>query len=175
MAFLTNWYSPQVWDISLKMLGKRTRPEMKTKAAETVGLLKFAVTLLEKYGLFLGVDGAALLESGRAAMLFNDIVKSSGRCLDLPTRQRLLTAVLRHSNLFLRAGGVLTPKHHLMLHCVQRTGLKGNPRFYHTYRDESLNGRVARIARTSHRLTFCDTVHRKFRILSRLQPVLGMC
>ena len=39
----------EVWNLTLEMLGKRSSPELKAKAAETRGLLDFAVELLEKY------------------------------------------------------------------------------------------------------------------------------
>ena len=66
------------------------------------------------------------------------------------------------------------PKHHWMVHCVQQPPTFGNPRFHHTYRDESLNGVIAKIAKTSARSTFAVTVHRKFGILQQLGLNDGM-
>ena len=55
----------------------------------------------------------------------------------------------------------MSPKFHLMFHCIQRAVSQGNPRFSSTYRDESLNGVIARIARSCHRRTWQAMVHHK--------------
>ena len=158
------------------MLGKRHAPELKTKAAETLGLLPFAVELLERFEASLGtMEARFLLASGRAALEVNNIIRDGQRVLSASSQEALMQAYLRHVCMFKRGGGALTPKHHLMFHLVQKTFERGNPKYYHCYRDESLNDIVGKIASTAHRLTFAETVHRKFNVLQALQPkMLGM-
>ena len=170
--------------MTLKMLGKRASPELKAKAAETRGLLDFAVELLEKHAArFHDRHGPknpktlheCLLASGKAAQQVENIINRGDREMNRETQQTLFFHYIRHVNFYTRAGGKLTPKHHLMVHMIQRIGRRGNPRFYATYRDESLNGIIGNIAKTSHRLTFCQTIHNKYELLQKLQPEgLGM-
>ena len=158
------------------MLGKRTNPELSAKAAETVGLLDFAVELCRDHGhLFPNNQGELLYASGKAALDFNRIMREAPRVLSRGQQEAMMTTYLRFTALFDRAGGKLTPKFHLMIHLIQQCGVRGNPRFYPTYRDESINGVIAKLARSSHRSTFADTVHAKFGVLQKLQPAgLGM-
>ena len=44
---------------------------------------------------------------------------------------------------------------------IQRALHRGNPRLYSTYRDESLNGIIAKIARSAHRRTWSNVIHFK--------------
>ena len=159
----------RVWNLTTKMLGKESNPNMKSKANETVHLLEFTVALLESHAAALEpVTQRFLLASGRAAVQVNDIIRTSDRVMSVATQQRLLDVYVRHCSMYVRAGGVLVPKHHIMLHCIQRCGELGNPRFYSCYRDESLNGVLVKISRSAHRMTFMQTVHKKFRVLGRL-------
>ena len=82
--------------------------------------------------------------------------------------QALLDAYTRHVNMRVRAGGEVQPKHHLMLHLVQRCLRFGNPKYYWTYRDESSNGIVTKIARSCYRRRFMMAVHDKFKWLTAL-------
>ena len=154
------------------MLGKAGKPELKAKAAETHGLLECAVNLLRKYQPQLracsgniAVECELLLAAGSAAMRVNEIIGSSPRVMSREALDSTLVSYLHFCTLFDRAGGHITPKFHMLVHCFQRSVLLGNPRFSMTYRDESLNGVVARIAASCHRNTWAETVHCKFNYL----------
>eukprot|EP00959_Pyramimonas_sp_CCMP1952_P415681 8709658-Pyramimonas_sp.AAC.1 len=54
------------------------------------------------------------------------------------------------------------PKHHLFRHLAAHICRKGNPRYYNTYWDESINGVIAKIANTTHRARFERMVFRKY-------------
>ena len=56
----------------------------------------------------------------------------------------------RHCALMKNAGGKFVPKHHLWAHMVHMAKIAGNPRFYSTFLDETLNGVVASIAQSCH-------------------------
>jgi hypothetical protein len=166
-----SWHkkASQVWNITLKMLGKEVNPAVKAKASESRHLLDFCVKLVEVHQHHLEADvGRFLLISGKAAQHVNQIIRESPRVMTVADQQRLLDAYLRHCTTFFRAGGLAVPKHHLMIHCIQRISYLGNPRFYSCYHDESLNGVVVKIARSCHRMTFMRSVHNKFRWAGKL-------
>jgi hypothetical protein len=159
----------QVWNLTIKMLGKETNPVLRAKASETRHLLEFCVGLLERHQASMEpVRCQFLLAGGRAAMEVNRIMADCGRIMSRVDQQRLLDAYLKHCAMHIRAGGTLVPKHHLFIHCIQRITYLGNPRFYSCYIDESLNGVVVKIARSCHRLTFMHSVHNKFRWAGQL-------
>jgi hypothetical protein len=172
-----NWNktASRVWNITIKMLGKEANPVLKTKANETAHLVPFLVHLLERHAPSLEpVTLKFLLASARSAAEVNDIIRSSPRVLTPDVQQNLMNAYVRHCAMYVRAGGNLVPKHHLMLHCLQLSGQLGNPKYYSCYRDESLNGVLVKIARSAHRLTFMETVHKKFRILEKIGGCMQM-
>ena len=76
---------------------------------------------------------------------------------------------LRHAKLYFEAGGSPTPKHHLCLHMFLSMATKGNPKYYHTYRDETLNGLIAKLCAAAHRFAFHTEVHRRFANLQQLR------
>ena len=154
----------EVWNLTLAMLGKRKSPELKAKAGETVGMLQFTVELLQKYRNQLqSIENCDyLIAAGKAALNVNDSMKRGSRVLTEVERECLLSEYLRHVSLYLQAGGKSTPKHHLCVHMIQRSSRLGNPKYYHTYRDETLNGLVAKLARAAHRWVFHTCVHRRY-------------
>jgi hypothetical protein len=159
----------QVWNLTIKMLGKEWNPVVNCKASESRHLLDFCVGLVEAHQHHLSAEeGRFLLLSGKAAQQVNQIIRESPRLMTAADQQRLMDAYLRHCSMFFRAGGWAVPKHHLMIHCLQRISYLGNPRFYTCYLDESMNGVVVKIARSCHRMTFMRSVHNKFRWAGKL-------
>ena len=96
------------------------------------------------------------------------LMKSAPLKVDNATQQQMLDLYLRFTRLYFDAGGDLKPKHHQLIHMFQRIWLHGNPRFTQTYRDESLNGIIGKIARSCHYRTFQRLTHHKFDIMQRL-------
>jgi hypothetical protein len=161
----------QVWDVTKKMLGKKRNPSFKGKASETHGLLLFAVGLLEdNMVFFLGAKGDIplrsmfLMHAGHAALHLDGLFQSSERNLNWSSRQQMLDLFLRFSHLYVRGGGQLVPKFHAMIHLLQWAHIHGNPKYYHTYRDESLNGLIAKIGKSCHFRSFQAVSHYKFSI-----------
>ena len=64
------------------------------------------------------------------------------------------------------AGVPMYPKHHLFRHLAAEICRKGNPRFYSTYHDESVNGVIANIAATTHRARLERMTFRKYGYLT---------
>ena len=156
------------------MLGKKANPTFKAKAAEALSLLPFLVELLEAHSAKVPLLCCQLLlASAKAAVRFNEILNSNGRVMPRAAQQELLDTYLRHMVFFERAGGRIVPKHHLLIHAIQRVDRLGNPRFYHTFRDESLNSVIAKIAASCHRNNFSEAVFRKWNILNELGVAYG--
>ena len=157
-----------VFDLTIGMLGPAKHPELKAKAAETVGMLGFVVHLLEKHANALPHGAADLLDSARAAVAVNTLIKESGRVMTPDQRRGLMQHYVRHAKLYFKAGGKPTPKHHLCLHLFVSMATRGNPKYYHTYRDETLNGLIAKLCAAVHRFVFHTEVHRRFANLQQL-------
>jgi len=92
-----------------------------------------------------------LLESAREAARFEAVLRSSERDMSATNIDESLFHYCRFLSLYSKCTTDLTPKCHLMFHQLLESGLKGKPRFYHSYNDESFNGLVAKIARSCHR------------------------
>ena len=60
-----------------------------------------------------------------------------------------------------------TPKHHLMIHLLHRSGYFGNPRFYANWLDENLNKTLKSACRLTSQATFENSV------LTRKQSILS--
>ena len=165
----------EIWNLTLKMLGKRKDPKISIKAAEAKGLLEFVVNLLEedvpKLAPAEAMQGALLLACGKSAFRVELALRNSGAMvLSRVQRQELLNDYTHHVSLYHRAGGKLKPKHHMMFHMILGSSWKGAPSLYATFRDESLNGVIAGIARSCHRNRFGEIIHFKF---SALQSLIG--
>lgn len=110
-------------DLVVKTLGSREQLSIKTKAAETRPLLHFCAWLLARYGHKLSsladqALGPASLELAR----FSELIRT---CPDVPPPRRvqeLHDAIKRYVVLAARAAVPPTPKLHLALHLVNRTG-----------------------------------------------------
>ena len=76
----------------------------------------------------------------------------------------LVKACLDHVEACTRMGMALKPKHHLFTHLTFDAKTKGNPRYYWTYLDESLNRLITIIASGAHRMTFERRIFAKFRL-----------
>ena len=151
------------------MLGTTDRPSLHAKAAESHGLALFIRHLLEvhlpSFQKKLPHDqarrGKYLLEAAKAAEHLDKPFSEKNRSFSRQQVQMALGAYSRFLAFFEKAGGSGTPKCHFMFHLIQRSLSKGNPSKYSTYRDESFNGLIAKIARSCHRRTWANVIHWK--------------
>lgn len=154
------------------MLGTEDRPELGAKAAESHGLLLFVEWLMDSHlSRFdtLGPDkqqrATFLREAAKAAVKLGHVFQCETRRLTRHQAQTAWNAYVRFLHFYAKANGNITPKCHFMMHLIQRSLFKGNPRLYTTYRDESFNGMLAKVARSCHRKTWMNTIHWKSREL----------
>ena len=128
---------------------------MSVKAAEARGLWDFCAKLLEDAvarldkgnGYFLKAE--LLYACAKSAVRVDELLRSTGTyVVTLDAQQEPLDSYLHHVTHFSRCGGRLRPKHHMMFHLIEQCDKIGAPAVRATYRDESLNGVIARIAQS---------------------------
>ena len=158
----------QVWNLTLKMLGKKSKPLLTAKAAETKGLLEFVVLQLQERRAVLEtlkpknrLVGELLLEAGISALKFEHLLKQLPLDINESGRQELSSSFNHFIQCYWKAGGEVKPKVHMMRHLIRRSSGLGNPRSYSQFRNESVNGVLARIARSCHRRSWNIMVHKK--------------
>ena len=74
-------------DLTPNMLGPKTAPKCKTKAAETWGLFLFLIAMLQKHAYVVGAAGARLHRAGSSLVRMVEIWDHLGRVLSLDDRQ----------------------------------------------------------------------------------------
>ena len=157
----------EVWDLTVKMIGTKENPQFLAKGSETKNVLPWIASVFNEYDdrfNSLGNQGLRLAlnftkEACVAAMEFEEILRSQNRYFSAGATADLFSKYMRFASLYNRAGGNFIQKHHLMIHCIRDTQFFGNPTYYSTYRSESFNGVLARIARNCHSSTFYSDIH----------------
>ena len=107
------------------------------------------------------------LQAGHAAVEFEDVIERNQSSVPTAEQQCMFDAYVRHVTLFNKGGGALKPKHHILFHMVWQTAVRGNPKMFTTYRLESLNGVLAKVARSCHRACWETRLHQQFAVLQQ--------
>ena len=107
------------------------------------------------------------LRAGHALETWYAVCAIASRGMTVEQQQVLLDAVIEHNTHYLAAGGHLVPKHHYWMHLAWDIVKTGNPRLFHCYQDESMNGRISQISASCHKLTFVRSVFRKVALQNR--------
>ena len=68
----------------------------------------------------------------------------------------------------------LLEKSYLLIHLIIEARHTGNPCFYSTYRDESFNGVLAKIARATHRLDWYHGIFKKVSVFNAFHQSQSM-
>ena len=110
-------------DFTVSLLGGQPAPQgctMKTKAAETLDLLRWAHNLLQHHASV--VPGAGVLLAASSALLeFFRLCKDADDVCSPALQQQFFDAALRCLLAMQRAGIDDVPKHHMFLHLAART------------------------------------------------------
>ena len=115
--------------------------------------------------------GRLLLSSGYNLQRWYDIIREEQRIFSPEVRSELFYCCQRFLVQYQAAGCHETPKFHMFMHLSLDTLETGNPAYFHTYPDESLNGMLSKVARSTHPRTFCLSVFQKiFAAGSLLNP-----
>lgn len=160
---LTRWYRTRARErpdeeltrcppLHHKMLGTPNNRNLKAKAAQTWGLLLFLLDSLLKYDGRVE-NGAYLREAGCELEGIVRHFRALGWSVPWRDHQQLVERYKRHLAIMeplLDAA----PKHHLMVHLLDRAGYQGNPARYSTFADESLNKELKKVLRLCHQANF---------------------
>eukprot|EP00959_Pyramimonas_sp_CCMP1952_P056974 1189487-Pyramimonas_sp.AAC.1 len=113
-------------NLTPKMLDTDTDKTIKTKAAETGVLLRWAIDLCQRKTNHLP-SGRVLYEAGSALAHVIDILKAVPRVVDKESCRELVQLAVRHINLAEAAEILMIPKHHMFVHLALRIRFWGNP------------------------------------------------
>ena len=155
------------------MIGAENSGRFGTKASESRHLLPFFVHMLREHSDTLAaahgdaVDIEALIGAGQALVDYMDILCRESRVMSHDGFKALLSLCRTHCDLAFQAGVHVLPKHHLFYHLTVRIAYQGNPRFYHTYLDESLNKTFALLASSCYRSTFEKRLFQKYSCITK--------
>lgn len=141
--------------------------QIASEAAETRHILPFLIGLLQKHSgdITDAADLDALIEAGTTLESYLQTLSMHGRDVPPDAQARLNTLCVRHCQLAEVAGVHIIPKHHLFIHVTELIAVKGNPRHYSTFLDESINGEIASICAALHRSTFERKALQRFGVL----------
>ena len=170
-AHMQKWY--KVTKAKSKLQGKltveriRTQggwPKLKAKAAATRHLASYALHIVQTFGSMSVDEDRKILGVCQLLCSFYSIMDSESQFLSPAAKTELpklgarlvglyssLATEAKRNNLKLWK---LQPKLHLFLHlCEWQAISQGNPRYYWTYSDEDLAGKMAEVASTCHPTT----------------------
>ena len=144
----------RISDVTKKMLGDAGEQRLKTKGAETWGLLLFLADELKIHRARLGDEGDRLLAAAQGLIGMATVWDKGGVRLSVDEQK----ACWRHYTAFLDATQIydelLLPKRHMVLHMLRRMPVFGNPRFHAAWKDESLNKLLKKCCRQVSQATF---------------------
>ena len=156
MNDLKRWYlrnkiphDLRVAELSMGMIGDKGHPDFGGKAAESGILVQWATDLCGRYADDVP-NGHLMRSAGEALTTYSKILKETPLVVPVAVKPRLLDCVLRHIRMLNLSDIPLLPKHHYWAHMTMQIQERGNPRFYSTFLDETLNKIVATIAIHSH-------------------------
>lgn len=109
--------------LTLNTLGPRDSCSLNTKAAETRPLLRFTAELLAEKQACLKPEDGALLPAGQALADFSDALRELPETVTVQQAARPVGLLKRYVSLAAAAKVPATPKLHLAMHLVQRTGI----------------------------------------------------
>jgi hypothetical protein len=143
----------EVQDFTLSMLGgKPTAQILGTKAAETKGLVPYVLSLVREFGWRIpGNESQYLIGAGEALVSYFRLLDQSGVVVEPSSLQAMYDAIKRHVTMSTKAGISLKPKHHQVVHLVDRTEKHGSPSSYATFEDESINRVLKKVGEAAHR------------------------
>ena len=148
-AALMSWYKARhaenpsecltrVADFSAKTVGNASKQVLKTKGAETYGILMFSLFILNKYGARIGPQWQRLLKAGKCLADIVKIWQEHDWIIPKAKRAEMMKLYCEHIALMV-IFACFVPKHHLVFHLLHNAKYHGNPARYSTWLDESLN------------------------------------
>ena len=153
--------------LTAKKLGKPSDPQLKTKAAQTYGVLLYLADKLRLNMHRLGGDADRFLGAANALVELLDIFKSCGTRMPISRIQAAFSAYHRFLSLTADDLEMLQPKRHLILHMLRKIKLQGNPKALANWQVETLNRLLKQTCRTTSQKTFESSVLLRMHVLLR--------
>ena len=140
------------------MLGDMGTTVLKLKGAEMVGLFEYLLMLIKRERererakiQSDDVDVHSLMQAGEDLFSLMDLFRSMPRKMSLERCRECRRLALRHCKNAERGGVHIVPKHHMLLHMAYEVRERGSPKYYATWRDETVNKGFANAAFSCHR------------------------
>ena len=146
------------------MIGSSEKFALKTKAAETAVLLRWATAFSTTYSNRL-TKGDVLSAAGQSLERYMKILREAPVQVPRNQRQELLDLCVRHLVLMGLADVKYIPKSNLFVILTLRIARCGNPRSYSTFMDESLNLVIAAVASAAHQATWEKSIFDRIRLM----------
>ena len=153
--------------ITSKMLGSMSAKELKTKGAESWGVLLFTLDMLATNEHRLGDASVQLVKAGRCLEELVTIWQASGIAVSEDVIDRcwaLWEQFLDHTH---DMELLQRPKRHVVSHLISRLADHGNPRLAANWFDEALNKLLKAACRQVSQTTF------EASLTHRMRPMLG--
>ena len=148
----------RVSDFTPSMIGTVNNQSLKTKAAEPYGVALFLIKEIEvRGGILKDGDQVKLGQAGSHLVSMIQIWKTSGWKMDRDQSQKVLDHYKIHLQL-MRSFDCFTPKHHVLIHPILDSLIKGNPWSYNEFLDESLNKTLRSTCRHASQMCFEEAV-----------------
>ena len=157
----------QISELTPKMLGKRRAQKLKFKETETWGFLLWVQNVQSRIAGCLGEAVPTVKLATDSLVAWMDTINEAGRLVSDSAQAKLCDCVRQHMAALRELEFAVIPKHHLWVHLTVGVRKLGNPRFYWTFLDESLNGNIKKIARRCHQATF------ERRVLGKAWKLIG--
>ena len=154
----------RVHDITPAMVGTKADNKLKTKGAETWGVLLFLQSIFENYGDeiitgdTLDISPQEYLAAARSLIAMCAIM-DEGKCnLSEAGSEQLLFQWKRFVSITSHLPALDLPKKHATSHMVAKSKFFGNPRYFSCWFDEALNKTLKQVCRCRSQITFEQAV-----------------
>ena len=154
----------RVHDITPAMVGTKADKKLKTKGAETWGVLLFLQSIFEKYGdeIIAGdifdISPEEYLAAARSLIAMCTIM-DEGKCnLSEAGSEQLMFQWKRFVSITSHLPALDLPKKHATSHMVAKSKFFGNPRYFSCWFDEALNKTLKQVCRCRSQITFEQAV-----------------
>lgn len=164
---ITRWYKDRhkefpeekltrISDMTRKMVGNKGKEKLKTKGAETYGLLLYFESVLGPYQRYID-NASALKECCTCLAKLVKVFDTAGASLTVGELVLCWNLYKRFLTLT-KSMGMNIPKRHLFMHLLRGIPANGNPKRHACWQDESLNKMLKATCRNTSQTTFDEVV-----------------
>ena len=152
-------------DMTRKKIGDAADRKLKTKAAETWGVLLYLVDKLRVHKARFGPTARRYYAAGSALVQLMKVLDESSVVMTSTQIRDAFAAYQRYLALTDGIEELRGPKRHILLHMLRQMPVQGNPKRYANWYDETLNRLLKLACRTTSQLTFETSVLLRMQVL----------